>query len=84
MDQPGLFPIAGPPSPRRRPAAGITYTRAHYRTRVLCADCTEAIHHLGAGVAPFPRAALWRRSRAGEPVVDLCTAHKDSRVERGA
>lgn len=83
MDQPGLFPVAGPPSPRKKPAPGVTYTRVRLKSRVLCADCTEAIHHLGQGVAPFPKAALWRRTKPGEAVLDLCTEHKDSRVERG-
>lgn len=81
--QPGLFPIAGPPPPRKKPADGITYTRVHNAKRVLCGDCVEAIHLLGMAVAPAPKAALWRRTRAGEPTADLCTAHKDSRVEQG-
>lgn len=83
MTQPELFPVAGPPTSSRAPADGITYTRVHHVKRVLCADCVEAIHHLGVNVAPPPRAALWRRSKHGEPVVDLCTLCKQSRVEAG-
>lgn len=78
-----LFPVAGPPTVRKPPAAGITYTRVRYAKRTLCADCIEAIHRLGVQVAPPPKAALWRRSRAGEQVLDLCTAHKDARLEQG-
>lgn len=81
--EPGLFPIAGPPPLHKKPAVGIKYTRVRNTKRVLCADCVEAIHRLGQGVAPFPKAALWRRTKEGEQALDLCTGCKDSRVERG-
>lgn len=84
MTQLDLFDV---PEPARKPArrlpVGVRYVRRDTKTakRVLCADCTAAIHELGANVAPYPRSARWVRTVNGTDETQLCDPHKQARTE---
>lgn len=74
-----LFPLpddVAVPKTRPRPTGAAKYSRCRPKRRTLCDDCTRDIHERGQGVAPYPRAVLWRRvdNTTGE-INLLCDAH---------
>lgn len=80
-EQDPLFPLPHRRPRMRTPAAKPTYVKARPVHRTMCDDCTELIHTLGPGVAPFPRPASWRRTHLGEARL-LCALHKQQRIDR--
>jgi hypothetical protein len=77
----GLFPaehaqLEKPPMPTTAwGALGVKYTK-YKGVHHPCDHCVEIIHALGAGVAPHPQPATWKRM-GPNGVQLLCSAHTE-------